>query len=288
LEQLGKNNDNNNNIIIHVKVQQIVSRNKFDSQLADIAKYVKNYPDRFIGQQITKAPNESELGTVMEYTKDEKGDILSLVDDTDVPIDTFIGALRQYYFDAIVDGLTQDLWCYLQRQIDKSKSEMNRLDEDIKELEIDRLRVDTNELMLRLLKVIQDIELSLLFSANLAKPSSYISYGGVCTRARGCCETLKKLFREMHDKRRAILANKSIRLVNKPMFDVGDFVNAKWSPSAYKRGVVKSYEEDDEEDDGYGPHRVYKVEFDNGITRENIEDYQIDEHPEADWMNPSK
>ena len=292
LEQLAKNNNNNSNIIIHVKVQHIVSRQNFDSQLADIDKYVKNYPDRFIGQQIPKSPNESELGTVMNYTMNEKGGYFTisfLGDDTtiDVPIDTFIGALRQYYFDPIVDGFTQDLWWYLRRQIDKYRSEMIRLDEDIKELEIDRVRVDTNELMLRLLKVLQDVESSLLFSVNLAKPNSYISLaGGVCSRARGCCERLKNLFDEMHDKRRAILANKSIRLVNKPMFDVGDFVNAKWSPSEYKRGVVKSYEED-EEDDGYGPHRVYEVEFDNGVTRENVEDYQIYEHPQADWMNPS-
>jgi len=288
LEQLGRNN-----IIIHVTVQHIVSRQGFDSQLADIDIYVNKNPYSFIGQQVAKSLNERTLGRVIQYTKNEKGGyftVLFLDDDTvDIPIDTFIGALRQYYFDPTIDGFTQDLWLYLNEQIQGFNSKLDKLDVGIKNLGTDR--VDKNEMMLKVLKVVQDIELCLIFSVSTTQSTSYIAIaGGVCPRAFSCYERLKSQFNAVNKMKKSILF-KATQKVNKPMFEIGDFVNAEWSSDnnaiTYKRGVVKSYEEDDEEDDGYGPHRVYKVEFDNGITRDNIGDHEIGEHPEADWMGPS-
>ena len=76
--------------------------------------------------------------------------------------------------------------------------------------------------------------------------------------------------------------------MNKPIFSIGDNVSAEWSPgndsigATYKGGVIKSKRGIKTT---YGACQIYTV--DNGVTRENIGDYQVDHYPVADWMGSS-
>ena len=273
----------NKNITIHVAIKHIVSRQEFDNQLADIDQYVKKNPNSFIGQQITN-PIEKTPGNVMDYTKDEKGGYFTisfLGDEEELmtcPLDTFTGALREYYFDPVVDGFTQDLWWYLNEQIVEYDSKLKKLDEDIKNFGANR--PDTNELVLQLLKVLQDVGLTLLFSIQITDSNSYISLaGGVCPRASSCHNRLKNQFKVVNNMKRVIF--RATQTVNKPIFNIGDLVSAEWSPGINKGGVIKSIRKIKTT---YGARQLYKVEFDNGITRE-VND--VDEHPHANWMGPS-
>jgi len=283
----------NKNITIHVAIKHIVSRQEFDNQLADIDQYVKKNPNSFIGQQITN-PIEKTPGNVMDYTKDETGGYFTISflgdeEELTCPLDTFTGALREYYFDPTIDGFTQDLWWYLNEQILKYDSKLTRLDEDIKNLGANGS--GTNELVLQLLKVLHDIGLTLLFSIQITDSNSYISLaGGVCPRASSCHERLKNQFRVVNNMKRVIFIFGATQTVNKPIFNIGDIVSAEWL-DFNKRGVIKSIKGGVIKSirkikTTYGARRLYKVEFDNGITRDINYD-QIGEHPEADWMGPS-
>jgi len=217
---------NNKNITIHVTVQHLVSRQRFDNQLAHINQYVKGSPDCFVGQQLIPPHEISQAhggtsGNVVEYTKDEKGGYFTIAflgkeELMKYPIDTFIGKLRGYYFDPTIDGFTQDLWWYLNEQIQEYDSKLKRLDEDIKK----NLRANgsgTNELVLHLLKVLQDIGLTLLFSLQITDSNSYISLaGGVCPRASSCHNRLKDQFRVVNNMKRVIF--RATQTVNKPIF----------------------------------------------------------------------
>lgn len=278
----------NKSITIHVKVQHLVSRQRFDNQLAHINQYVKGSPDCFVGQQIV-LPNENSqahggiLGNVTEYTEDEKGGYFTIefLGDEELmtcPLDTFIGKLRGYYFDPTIDGFTHELWWYLNEQIVEYDSKLKKLDEDIKNFGANR--PGTNELVLQLLKVLQDVGLTLLFSIQITDSNSYISLaGGVCPRASSCHNRLKNQFKVVNNMKRVIF--RANQTVNKPIFNIGDLVSAEWSPGINKGGVIKSIRKIKTT---YGARQLYKVEFDNGITRE-VND--VDEHPHANWMGPS-
>jgi len=91
---------------------------------------------------------------------------------------------------------------------------------------------------------------------------------------------LGQVLSTLSDKKKShLLKSSSPHKVNKPLLESGEAVYVKcWSNNdkeqGYSWGIVGSCTEH-EDIDGYGPRRVYSVEFDNGECRSEVEDYQL-------------
>jgi len=94
-------------------------------------------------------------------------------------------------------------------------------------------------------------------------------------------DRLREALSSLTDEMKMHVSNTSLHKVKKPLFESGDVVRVKQWPNNdknlepfWENGIVRSYTEH-EDIDGYGPRRVYSVEFDNGECRSDIEDYHV-------------
>jgi len=171
--------------------------------------------------------------------------------------DQFITLLQKYYSD--LNGFYQDIKLYLEGLVSKYESQVEQLDTD---QSLDK----PNAIILRMIKIRQQIHrlLSVINSVTDEDERGLSKLDSFSDRLRNALSSLT-------DEMKSHVSNTSLHKVKKPLFESEDIVRVQ--PTG-RKGIVRSYKEYDDID-GYGPRRVYSVEFDNGECRSDIEDYQV-------------
>jgi len=251
------------NAIIYVTTR-LPSKSDFDSRIIpNIPAFVQNHPRCFIdnilvswGDQpiVIKDYLNGDTGTfVLEYTSSSEALELDAYE--------FIRILQKCYSE--LNGFYQDINVYFGQLVSKYESQVEQLNTD--------QRLDKpNAIILRMIKIRQQLYrlLSLISSVTDMKLDSY-------------SDRLRGLLPILSDEMKMHASNTSLHKVKKPLLESEDVVRVKRWPNndktlepSWEKGTITSYTEH-EDIDGYGPRRVYSVEFDNGECRSDIEDYQV-------------
>ena len=269
--------DNPINAILSTIIIYVMNRLPFSAEfndiiVPDIPEYVNDHPSCFINQQIRIDINRGIIGTVKDYSGDTDSfgffEIEWSYGKTELhDKEEFTEVLQKYYSD--LNGFHQDIKLYLEGLVSKYESQVEQLDA---EQSLDK----PNVIILRMIKIRQQIHrlLSVINSVTdedergLSKLDSF-------------SDRLRKVLSSLSDEMKSHVSNTSLHKVKKPLFESEDIILAKLWPNnnknlepSWEKGIVRSYEEH-EDVDGYGPRRVYSVEFDNRECRSDIEDYQV-------------
>jgi len=255
-----------NNAIIYVTTR-LPSKSDFDSRIVpNIPVFVKNRPRRFINNNLVSWDDQPIV--IKDYLNGDTGTFILVTPDGDTSqydTDQFITLLQKYYSD--LNGFYQDIKLYLEGLVSKYESQVEQLDTD---QSLDK----PNAIILRMINIRQQIHrlLSLINSITDEDERGLLD---------SFSDRMRKALSSLSDEMKRHLSNKSLHKVKKPLFESEDIIRAKLWPNnnknlepSWEKGIVRSYEED-EDVDGYGPRRVYSVEFDNGEGRSDIEDYQV-------------
>ena len=270
-------------IIIYVINRLPISAEFNDIIVSNIPTYVNNHPHCFMNQQIRVGIDERIIGTV---NTDSDGDTDSFgffeiewsYGKTELhDKEEFTEVLQKYYSD--LNGFFQDIKLYLEGLVSKYESQVERLDTD---QGLDK----PNAIILRMIKIRQQIHrlLSLINSITdedergLSKLDSF-------------SDRLREVLSSLNNNMKRHLSNKSIHKVKKPLYESEDIICAKFWPNnnknlepSWEKGTIRLYTEH-EDIDGYGPRRVYSVEFDNGESRSDVDDYQVISDKEYKFMS---
>jgi len=260
-----------NNAIVYVKAI-LPKRIDFNNKIVfNMPGYVKYNPRCFINE---KVPINDITGTITDYDEDNGLfiiDCYTIGKTKQYDMDHFITLLQDYYSN--LNGFYQDIRLYLFFLVLKYEDQVEQLDAD---QALDK----PNAIMLRLIKIKQQIH-RLLGIINGAVTSKEEWGEEGITMFNYFSDRLKEVLSSLADKKKSHLSNKSIHKVKKPLFEPEETVWAKLWPNnnknlepSWEKGTIRSYTEH-EDIDGYGPRRVYSVEFDNGECRSDIEDYHV-------------
>jgi len=266
-----------NNAIVYVKAI-LPKRIDFNNKIVfNMPGYVKYNPRCFINE---KVPINDITGTITDYDEDNGLfiiDCYTIGKTKQYDMDHFITLLQDYYSN--LNGFYQDIRLYLFFLVLKYEDQVEQLDAD---QALDK----PNAIMLRLIKIKQQIH-RLLGIINGAVTSKEEWGEEGITMFNYFSDRLKEVLSSLADKKKSHLSNKSIHKVKKPLLEPEEAVWVKRWPNndktlepSWEKGTIRSYTEH-EDIDGYGPRRVYSVEFDNGDLQTDIEDCHV--VPEANF-----
>ena len=246
--------------IIYVTTK-LPSKSDFDSRIVPIIPaIVENHPRCFIDNLLVSWDDQPIV--IKDYLN--TGTFILVTPDGDTSqydTDQFITLLQKYY--SVLNGFYQDINLYLESLVSKYESQVQQLDTD--------QRLDKpNAIILRMIKIRQQLYrlLSLISSVTDMKLDSY-------------SDRLRGLLPILSDEMKMHVSNTSLHKVKKPLLESEDVVRVKRWPNndktlepSWEKGTIRSYTEH-EDNDGYGPCRVYSVEFDSGECCSDIEDYHV-------------
>ena len=261
--------------VIYV-ITKVPSGTEFNNGIVpQISAIVKNHPHYFIDHKVVFRTNVGSItGIITDYDGDTSSFIIESNDDKtkQYDIDRFISLLQDYYTS--LSGFTFDIRRYLIGLVSNYESQVEQLDTN-QGLE------KPNAIILRMIKVRQQLYRLLSFinravTSKEERKEIEISMLNYYTRRLG------KVLSTLSDKKKShLLKSSSPHKVNKPLLESGEAVCVKcWSNNdkelgySWETGIVGSCTEH-EDIDGYGPRRVYSVEFNNGECRSDVEDYQM-------------
>ena len=257
------------NAIIYVTTR-LPSKSNFDTRIIpNIPVFVIKHPRCFINQQIRLDIRGGIIGTVNTYSDADNGlfEIEWSYGKTELhDKEEFTEVLQKYYSD--LNGFYQDINLYLEGLVSKYESQ-------VEQLNTDKSLNKPNAIILRMVKIKQQMYrlLSLTSAVTDMNEGWMCKLGSFSDRLRG---VLSSLSAEM----KRHISNTSLHKVKKPLLESEDVVLVKCWPNndnlepSWEKGTIISYTEH-EDIDGYGPRRVYSVEFDNGKCRSDIEDYHV-------------
>ena len=257
-----------NIIYVATKVPQ---RAKFDHQVANIPWYVKNHPRYFINETIAINGSDGITGcTIEDYNRDTDSFILEDSEGTrQYDIDQFIILVQNYYSES--NGFCRDINVYFGQYVSKYESQVKQLDNQGLD--------EPNAIILRMIKIRQQIHRLLNYIHEVKDQESWVEIE--ISIFDSFSDRLRKALSSLSDEMKRHVSNTSLHKVKKPLLDLEDVLLVKQWPNNdetlkpfWEKGIVRSYTEH-EDIDGYGPRRVYSVEFDNGECRLDIEDYHV-------------
>ena len=262
-----------NNAIVYVKAT-LPSRTDFNKLVPNILAFVKNYPRCFINQQLSDGSITGNC-TIKDYIGYTDTFIIKGATDGQIikfNTDQLIKILTGYYSN--LNGFHQDIDKYFGQLVSNYEYQVKHLDTN---QSLDK----PNAIVLRIIKIRQQLYRLLEF------------IGPVINDVDD--ETFELIFSDTFDRlsdlqsslaaKEKITSNTSLHKMNKPLLQSEDIVRVKQWPSndnktlepSWEKGTIiscRSYTEH-EDIDGYGPRRVYNVEFDNGDIQTDIEDYRL-------------
>ena len=261
------------NVIIYVTTK-VPSGTEFNNGIApQISAIVKNHPRYFIDQKVVFRTNVGSItGTITDYDGDTSSFIIESNDDKtkQYDIDRFINLLQDYYTS--LSGFTFDIRRYLIGLVSNYESQVEQLDTN-QGLE------KPNAIILRTIKIRQQIYRVLNFIHEVKDQDEWEEWE--IHMFNYFSGKIGEDLTSLADKKKSHLSNTSIHKVNKPILEPEEVVRVKRWPNndetlepTWKLGTIRSYTEH-EDIDGYGPRRVYSVEFDNGECFSDVEDYQL-------------
>jgi len=260
----------NDNVIIYV-TNKIPERTEFNDRIVpNIPEYVNDHPRCCLNQQFRLDIDGGIIGTVNTDSDADNGLFEIEWSDGKTELydkEEFIKLLQNYYSSSDFDGFAFDFKMYLEGLVSKYESQVEQLDTD---QSLDK----PNAIILRMINIRQQIHrlLSLINSITDEDERGLLD---------SFSDRMRKALSSLSDEMKMHLTNTSIHKVKKPLFESEDIIRAKLWPNnnknlepSWEKGTIRSYTEH-EDIDGYGPRRVYSVEFDNGECRSDIEDYHV-------------